>query len=386
MSSLTVIKKKILCVVGTRPEAIKMAPVILKLRKDNHFDCIVMSTGQHREMTRSTLSLFDIKIDIDLDLMTPNQRLSTLAGKILNEFDKHLIDFKPHLVIAQGDTTTVMAISVACFHAQVPFAHVEAGLRTHNIQNPFPEEFNRKVAALTASLHFAPTKRSKENLVGEGIEAEKIHIAGNTVIDALHWVVDKTEKSNSEFDMILVTTHRRENFGQPLRDICTAIKLLHEKYKDIRFVLPVHPNPNVREVIREHLEGLDRVKLIEPVPYDELASLIQQSILVLTDSGGIQEEAPALSKPVLVLRTETERPEAVEAGVAKLIGTDKDNIVKEVSQLLEDKTYYAKMSSGASPYGDGLASDRIVAQCANFLGLPADQIDEFEYFVSGPKN
>jgi UDP-N-acetylglucosamine 2-epimerase (non-hydrolysing) len=379
MPNITAMKKKILCVVGTRPEAIKMAPVILKLKENNKFDCIVMSTGQHRDMTRSTLSLFDIKIDIDLDLMMPNQRLSGLAGKILNDFDRHLITISPDLVIAQGDTTTVMAISVACFHAQVPFAHVEAGLRTHNIHNPFPEEFNRKVAALAATLHFAPTKRSKDNLRSEGVQNDRIYVAGNTVIDALHWVVKKSRKIDSELDMILVTTHRRENFGQPLIDICTAIKILHDKYENIEFVLPVHPNPNVKETVQKYLEDLDRVKLISPVPYDELASLIKQSVLVLTDSGGIQEEAPALSKPVLVLRTETERPEAVEAGVARLIGTDVLNIVREVSNLLENEDCYRKMSSGSSPYGDGKASDRIVAQCANFLGLAWENYEEFNY-------
>ena len=360
--------KRIICVVGTRPEAIKMAPVILELQRQPWCELTVVGTGQHREMTRQALGIFNLDVDIDLDVMVANQRLSGLSAKILGAFDDILKCERPELVLVQGDTTTVMAVSLSCFHAHVPLAHVEAGLRTSNLQNPFPEEFNRRIATLATCLHFAPTQGAKRNLLAESVDPATIFVTGNTVIDSLLSVApDSTvpEKGRS----ILVTMHRRENFDEPMARICDAICDLHDRHRDLTFDIPVHPNPIVKSLVYSKLQRLARVNLMPPVPYDVLASLMQKCTLILTDSGGIQEEAPALKKPVLVLRSETERPEAVDAGVAKLVGTDRALIVSEVDRLLSSPVYYARMASGASPYGDGMAAQRIAGHCADFLGL-----------------
>jgi len=368
--------KRILCVVGTRPEAIKMAPVILGLKQQPWCELTVVGTGQHREMTRQALGIFDLAPDIDLDVMVENQRLSGLAARILHAFDDVIMNLRPDLVLVQGDTTTVMAVSLCCFHAKVPLGHVEAGLRTRNLQNPFPEELNRRIATLATCLHFAPTAGSRKNLLGEGVDFATIFVTGNTVIDALLDVVEKHPVS-SDPNQILVTMHRRENFNEPMARICEAIRELHDSFEELVFNIPVHPNPIVKSLVYEKLGRLDRVNLSPPVSYDRLAAFIQGSRLILTDSGGIQEEAPALKKPVLILRAETERPEAIDAGVAKLVGTDKALIVAEVARLLTDEAYYAKMASGASPYGDGRAARRIVSRCAQFFGVEADVLPDF---------
>lgn len=362
----------ILCVVGTRPECIKMGPVIAALRRETWCRTLVLSTGQHRQLVAQTLGFFGVSPDIDLDTMTPNQTLATLTGRILDGFDGVLTGLRPDLVLLQGDTTTVMACALGCFYRRVPFGHVEAGLRTRDLANPFPEEFNRRAAGLLASLHFAPTAGARANLLAEGVPDAAIHLTGNTVIDAL---LDVTARPATRLPfaiaeqrrVILVTAHRRENFGAPLADLCQALRGLVERYPDVEIVYPVHPNPNVREPVHAALAGVDRIRLVEPLGYLELAAVMKRCTLVLTDSGGIQEEAPALGKPVLVLRRETERPEAIEAGVARLVGTDPERIMAETSALLDDPAHYGALAQGASPYGDGLAAPRIVAACAAWL-------------------
>jgi UDP-N-acetylglucosamine 2-epimerase (non-hydrolysing) len=358
--------------VGTRPECIKMAPVILAMGARDAIRLQVVSTGQHREMTKQTLEVFGITPDIDMDIMLANQSLSATAAKILSAFDKILEHQHPDLVLVQGDTTTVMACSVACFFRGVAVGHVEAGLRTNTIRNPFPEEYNRRVACLGATLHFAPNDRARLNLLKEGVASPSIFVTGNTVIDALLQVASNPSHSaipqkGRRRRMILVTAHRRENFGAPLQNICNALATIVTQHSDVEIVYPVHPNPNVRDIIMSRLAGIDRINLIDPLPYSEMVQMLTRSYIVLTDSGGLQEEAPALGKPVLVLRDETERPDAVEAGVSKLVGTDEATIVRETSKLLDDEVYYASMARGASLYGDGHAARRIVEACLNFL-------------------
>jgi UDP-N-acetylglucosamine 2-epimerase (non-hydrolysing) len=363
--------RSIFCIVGTRPEAIKMAPVIGALRGSRWARTTVVSTGQHKDLTYQTLRTFNIDIDIDLEVMTPNQTLAGLNARLLDKADPLLAQQKPDLILAQGDTTTVMALSLASFYRRIPFGHVEAGLRTKDLQNPFPEELNRVITSLVADLHFAPTETAKQHLLNEGIEPGKIHVTGNTVIDALLEVsarkIDCSYPVDQSHSLILLTAHRRENFGEPMKNICSAIRELHASISDIEIVYPVHPNPMVRDVVIPLLSDLERVHLIQPVNYLDLVGLMKTSKLVLTDSGGIQEEAPALGKPVLVLRRETERPEAVEAGVAALVGTDTRAIVRETLRLLTDPGHYRRMSEGGSPYGDGHAASRIAHHCARFL-------------------
>lgn len=365
--------KNIFCVVGTRPECVKMGPVIAALRKQPWARVTVVSTGQHRQLVAQTLGIFGIKPEIDLDLMEPNQTLASLTARILQRFDPLLAEHAPDLVLAQGDTTTVMAVAMASFYRQILFGHVEAGLRTHDIRNPFPEEFNRVVAGRLASIHFAPTEGAQANLLREGVAPGDVHVTGNTVIDALLDVAARPDlpasyPRNPANRLILLTAHRRENFGQPLRDICAAVRHLHDHFPDVEIVYPVHPNPNVRGVVEPLLSGLERVHLIPPVDYLELCGLLRRCHFALTDSGGIQEEAPALSKPVLVLRAETERPEAVTAGVAALVGTDTATIISEATRVLTDPTYHAALARGASPYGDGHAAGRIARLCGDLLG------------------
>lgn len=370
--------KKVMVVFGTRPEAIKMAPLCLRLREQKDIETIICVTAQHREMLDQVLSIFDLVPDIDLNVMKKGQDLYDVTSNILLKMRDTLQDEKPDIVLVHGDTTTTFATSLACFYMGVKVGHVEAGLRTHDIQAPFPEEYNRQSTGIIANYHFAPTDLSQKNLLAEGKYKESIIVTGNTVIDALHLVLktidadknkskDITLRLNERlpFDweatrFVLITGHRRENFGQGFLDICAAIRELALKNPDTHFVYPVHLNPNVQKPVNEILIGLDNVWLIEPLEYEEFVYLLKQSYLVLTDSGGIQEEAPSLGIPVLVMRDVTERPEAVEAGTVKLVGASKENIIFNIDLLLNDEALYEIMSQAHNPYGDGNACDRIV--------------------------
>lgn len=354
-------------VFGTRPEAIKMAPVVMELNKNpDCFESIVCVTAQHRQMLDQVLDLFKIKPDYDLNVMRPNQDLWNLTSVVLLEMKEVLEKAKPHIVLVHGDTTTTLAASLSAFYAKIPVGHVEAGLRTFNKHYPFPEEINRVVADSISTLYFPPTQRSMDVLINLGIEKDKVYLTGNTVIDALLYTVNnhKTDLSSLNLDKslktILLTSHRRENFGRPLENICEAIRILVEKNPDIQVVYPVHLNPNVRNTVFTKLGNIDRVKLVDPLDYAPFASLIKESHIILTDSGGIQEEAPSLGKPVLVLRDETERPEAVEYGTVRLVGSDIQKIVGYTQELLDSKENYNKMAFSINPYGDGLASKRII--------------------------
>jgi len=362
---------KIMCLVGTRPECVKMAPVIAAMRAAPDMQVRVVSTGQHKELIHQTLGIFGIEPDVDLAVMTANQSLAALSARIFDRLDPLLVDEAPDMLLAQGDTASVMVAALNSFFRKIPFGHVEAGLRTGDLQNPFPEELNRVVAGIAADIHFAPTQSSRLNLLREHVPDERIHVTGNTVIDALKWVTAKPLACEFPRDksrrLILVTAHRRENFGVPFERICAALRQLHDELTDAEFVYPVHPNPNVRSVVMPALSDLPRFHLIDPVDYLTMAGLLQAASVIVTDSGGIQEEAPALAKPVLVLRHETERPEAVDAGVARLVGTDPATIIEEVRRVWTDQDAYRSMASGISPYGDGHAAGRIVAACRDFL-------------------
>lgn len=379
--------KKIMLVFGTRPEAIKMAPLVKEFQKyPEAFQTIVCVTGQHREMLDQVLTIFDIKPDYDLNIMKQGQDLYDVTTHVLTCMRDVLQKVQPNVVLVHGDTTTSMASALAAFYQQIPVGHVEAGLRTHNIYNPWPEEMNRLITGCIATYNFSPTKLSRQNLLDEGVSENSIMVTGNTVIDALHWVIDKIRNNKvlyaelerglakSGYDvnrlangtkLVLITGHRRENFGNGFIRICTAIKDLTKRYPDVDFVYPMHLNPNVRrpihEVFGEDLSDLGNMFFIEPLEYLSFVYLMEKSTLVLTDSGGIQEEAPGLGKPVLVMRGTTERPEALAAGTVKLVGTDYDKIVGEVSILLEDEAMYGKMSKAVNPYGDGLACRRIIS-------------------------
>lgn len=378
--------KTILLVFGTRPEAIKMAPLVKELQKiTDKFKTIVCVTGQHREMLDQVLRLFEIKPDYDLNIMKQGQDLYDVTARVLLGMRDVLKDAKPDIVLVHGDTTTSTAAALAAFYQQIPVGHVEAGLRTHNIYSPWPEEMNRLITGRIATYHFSPTQLSRQNLINENISDEKIIVTGNTVIDTLYWVVNKinnditlkTELQNTlndsgydtnrlakEKKMVLITGHRRENFGEGFINMCTAIKDLTLKYPDVDFVYPMHLNPNVRkpihQVFGEDLSNLNNMFFIEPLEYLSFVYLMEKSTIVLTDSGGIQEEAPGLGKPVLVMRDTTERPEALEAGTVKLVGTNYNKIVSEVSSLLDNQEYYDTMSKAVNPYGDGLACSRII--------------------------
>ena len=377
--------KKIMLVFGTRPEAIKMAPLVKEFQKrPNEFQTIVCVTGQHREMLDQVLHIFEITPDYDLNIMKQGQDLYDVTARVLLGMRDVLKEVQPDVVLVHGDTTTSTAAALAAFYQQIPVGHVEAGLRTHNIYSPWPEEMNRQLTGRMATYHFAPTPLSRQNLLSEGVQESHITVTGNTVIDALYMVVDKikrdkvldTELENllkqSGYDvnrlndgkkLVLITGHRRENFGDGFISMCRAIKALTEKYPEVDFVYPMHLNPNVRkpihEVFGEDLSGLDNMFFIEPLEYLSFVYLMEKSTIVLTDSGGIQEEAPGLGKPVLVMRDTTERPEALEAGTVKLVGTDYGKIVGEVSALIDDQVYYDRMSKAVNPYGDGKACQRI---------------------------
>lgn len=364
--------RKIICVVGTRPEAIKMAPVVLALKKVPDFDVRVLATAQHRHLLDQVMKVFDIEPDIDLNIMRPNQALTTLTARLLLDLDDVLLAEKPDAVLAQGDTTTVMTVALACFYHRIPFGHVEAGLRTWDMLNPFPEEMNRVIAGRLAKWHFAPTESSRQNLLREGVVDADIVVTGNTVIDALLSVAGRDVELPVKLDLtkrlVLVTAHRRENFGKPFERVCSALLTLLERNPDVQVLYPVHPNPNVHETAHRLLGKHPRVVLCEPLDYLPFVAAMKRAYLILSDSGGVQEEAPALGKPVLVLRYETERPEAVQEGVVKLVGTDFDTIVSEAQRLLDDEAVYCAMARGVSPYGDGRAAARIVNVLKEYFG------------------
>lgn len=360
---------KVMTVFGTRPEAIKMAPVVLELQKHaDRIQTIVAVTAQHRQMLDQVLDLFQITPDYDLDIMSQGQTLYDITTKSLMGLKDVLAKEKPDLVLVHGDTTTTFAGALASYYQQVPVGHVEAGLRTGDIYSPFPEEMNRKLTGAIAAIHFAPTATAKANLLKENVNPSHIYVTGNTVIDALMTTVagdydfgdDLKDVDFYNHRVILLTTHRRENLGEPMRHIYKALRRIIEEIPDTEIVFPVHRNPLVRKVVEEELAGVDRIHLIDPMEYEPFANLMSLSSLVLTDSGGIQEEAPSLGKPVLVLRNTTERPEAVEAGTVRLIGTDKDVVYAETKRLLTDQAAYDAMSNAVNPYGDGKASQRIV--------------------------
>ena len=385
--------KKVMLVFGTRPEAIKMAPLVKEFQKyPEEFETVVCVTGQHRQMLDQVLEIFDIKPDYDLDVMAPGQDLYDVTARVLVGMRDILDLVKPDLVLVHGDTTTSTSAALAAFYKRIPVVHIEAGLRTHNIYSPWPEEVNRQITGRIASFNFAPTQLSKENLLKESVVEDSITVTGNTVIDALYWVIDKIRKDEALRDsivsvlhcagydvgrlaegrrLVLVTGHRRENFGDGFISMCTAIKDLGLKYDNVDFVYPMHLNPNVRkpihQVFGDNLADLGNVFFIEPLEYLSFVYLMDKSAVVLTDSGGIQEEAPGLGKPVLVMRDTTERPEALEAGTVKLVGTDHDAIMSELSSLLDDQAAYERMSKAVNPYGDGAACGRIVNRFRQML-------------------
>ena len=372
-------KRKISVIFGTRPEAIKLCPLVLALKANQLFECKVCVTGQHREMLQQVLDVFGVVPDKDLALMRPNQTLGGLTSRAIAAIDEHLAEEKPNIVMVQGDTTTVLAGALAAFYHRIPVAHVEAGLRTWNMESPWPEEANRVLTTRLAKWHFCPTENNKANLLKEGVPEKDIYVTGNTVIDALLMAKEKVNATPPSIDglpndlltsderMVLITGHRRENFGEGFENICTAIKNLAERFPETHFVYPVHLNPNVREPVGRilgHYCGKN-VHLIEPQSYLPFVALMNRAYLILTDSGGVQEEAPSLGKPVLVMRDTTERPEAVTAGTVKIVGTTRESIESESIRLLTDEKEYAKMKMAINPYGDGLAVPRIIKALEN---------------------
>ena len=378
---------KVMAIFGTRPEAIKMAPVVLELQKHREqITPLVAVTAQHREMLDQVLHLFRIRPDYDLDIMAAGQTLFDITARAMTGLDKVLSKETPDLVLVHGDTTTTFAGALAAYYHQIAVGHVEAGLRTGNKYSPYPEEMNRKLTGAIADLHFAPTETSKENLLREGVPAERIFVTGNTVIDALHQTVREDFAFEGELlqgvdfrgkRIILVTTHRRENLGEPMRHVYKALRQLTEEFEDVEVVFPVHKNPKVREVVNEELGGLSKVHLIDPLDYEPFANLMHRAYLILTDSGGVQEEAPALGKPVLVLRNTTERPEAVAAGTVKLIGTERERVYQEARLLLTDAAEYSRMAEACNPYGDGEASRRIAQAILCRYGFSTERPDVF---------
>ncbi len=380
-------KKKIITIFGTRPEAIKMAPLVKELEKREEIESKVCVTAQHREMLDQVLELFDIEPDFDLNIMKTKQSLTGITNKVLEGLEEVFSEEKPDMILVHGDTTTTFAGALAAFYQQIKIGHVEAGLRTFNKYFPFPEEMNRKLTGSLADLHFAPTKGSKENLLREGVKEDDVYITGNTVIDAmLHtvkedYVFENDELNNIDFNnkkVIMITAHRRENWGKGIENICLALNKIVEENEDVELVYLVHLNPVVKDVVFERLGEKDRVHLLSPLDTKETHNLMNKSFMVMTDSGGLQEEAPHLGKPVLVLRDVTERPEAVEAGTVKLVGTDVDKIVSEANELLRNSESYNKMSKAINPYGDGKASRRIVDSILKYFDLNSSEVEEFE--------
>lgn len=357
-------KKKVMVVFGTRPEAIKMCPLIKELKTRDKLNTVVCVTGQHREMLDQVLEAFNVVPDYDLSIMKAKQTLFDVTINILEKMKAVLEEVKPDVVLVHGDTSTTFVTALACFYLQIPVGHVEAGLRTYNIYSPYPEEFNRQAVGIVANYHFAPTEISKENLVKEGKDPATIYVTGNTAIDALNTTV-RESYSHEQLDwvddsrLIMITAHRRENLGEPMRNMFRAIKRIVDEYPDIKAIYPIHMNPVVREAANEILGNCDRIRIIEPLEVLDFHNFLSRSYLILTDSGGIQEEAPSLGKPVLVMRDTTERPEGIAAGTLKLVGTDEEVIYKTFKLLLEDKAEYEIMSQASNPYGDGFASKRI---------------------------
>lgn len=369
-------KCRVIAVLGTRPEAIKLALVIHELRRrSNDFETAVVHTGQHRTMLDHALQLFKIKPDFDLDVMRPNQSLSSLTGRVIDTVENACHRFEPNIVIVQGDTTTAFASALAAYYCRIPVAHIEAGLRSHDLYNPFPEEANRRLVSVLTEIHFAPTALSRDALLSEGIPPAKIVVTGNTVVDALRELRDLPHSwegtplagiPDDGSRLVLVTSHRRESFGPDLQNMCLALRDLAEKHSDIRVIYPVHLNPNVQETVNGLLGGVNRIHLTKPLDYVTFVSLLRKCFLVLTDSGGVQEEAPSFAKPVLVLRKVTERPEASQFGMSKIIGMSRERIVDETEALLTDAKAYHDMSEGQNPYGDGKAAARIVEAVARW--------------------
>lgn len=379
-------KLKVLTVFGTRPEAVKMAPLVKELENYDRVESVVCVTAQHRQMLDQVLDVFEISPDYDLNIMKDRQTLIDITVSVLKGLSDVLDDVKPDIVLVHGDTSTSFVGGLASFYKQISVGHVEAGLRTFDKYSPYPEEMNRRLTGALAELHFAPTVRNKTNLINEGVRENKIFITGNTVIDALKTTVKVAyvfeEQGLQKIDynknrIISVTAHRRENLGEPLRNICTAIRCIVDNYSDVEIVYPVHLNPIVRETANEILGGHPRVHLIDPIGVQDMHNLINKSYMILTDSGGLQEEAPSLGKPVLVLRNETERPEAVEAGTVKIAGTDKETIMALTSELLDSRSEYEKMAKAVNPYGDGKASQRIAEALLYAYGLGGKMPDEF---------
>ena len=377
---------KVMTVFGTRPEAVKMAPLVKELEKHDSIHSIVCVTAQHRQMLDQVLEIFDVVPDYDLNIMKDRQTLIDITTNALLGLDAVLEKEKPDIVLVHGDTTTTFVGSLAAFYRHIKVGHVEAGLRTFDKYFPYPEEMNRRLTGVLSDLHFSPTKTNKANLINEGVDSQNIYLTGNTVIDALKTTVKKDyifeNKQLNDVDfinkrVITVTAHRRENLGRPLENICTALRRIADNYSDIDIVYPVHLNPVVQEAARRILGGHPRVHLIDPVGVQDMHNLIDRSYMILTDSGGLQEEAPSLGKPVLVLRNETERPEAVKAGTVKLAGTDEEKIVELTSHLLNDANEYSKMSKAINPYGDGRASERIVQALLYHFGLRSQKPEEF---------
>jgi UDP-N-acetylglucosamine 2-epimerase (non-hydrolysing) len=367
-------KPKIACVVGTRPEAIKIAPLVRELRRYQEAETLLISTGQHREMLDQSLAAFGLSPDLDLNIMQHGQSLADVTARCLAGLNTLFGEIQPNIVLGQGDTTTALAAAMTAFYLRIPFGHVEAGLRTPHIDNPFPEEFNRRVAGLIGTLHFAPTQLAVDHLLQEGHDPSTIYKTGNTGVDAVLLMAQLTSIdpfTDHEGRLLLLTTHRRENWGPPMRSIAEAALEIVERTPDALLIAPMHRNPTVRNVLEDVLGRHPRVRLIEPPDYREFVALMQRCTLILSDSGGVQEEAPAFGKPVLVLREDTERPEGVEAGTARLVGSDKAKIVKEAMSLLEDPEAYRKMAQAVSPYGDGHASERITGIVFEFLGFRA---------------
>ena len=376
--------KKIAIFMGTRPEGIKMAPVVKAIEAADGLESLVVSTGQHKEMLQQVVDLFEIDVDHDLEVMLPNQTLPILTARLITRIDALLEETKPDMALVQGDTTTVFTAALCCFYRGIPVGHVEAGLRTGNMRSPFPEEANRKLACPLVSLHFPPTDTSKANLLREWVDENSVHVTGNTVIDALHLEVKRQESTENQVPLkaklvdaigedfterpyVLVTGHRRENFGGGFDEICTALSTLAKAHPDHLFIYPVHLNPKVQKPVYDTLGQFDNIKLIPPQPYSEFVMLMNHSKIVLTDSGGVQEEAPSLGKPVLVMRDTTERPEGVEAGTVKLVGADAAAIIENVNLLINDKAAYEKMAQAKNPYGDGQAATRIADAVSKFL-------------------
>lgn len=379
-------RRKIITIFGTRPEAIKMAPLVKELERREEIESKVCVTAQHREMLDQVLELFNIKPDFDLNIMQTKQTLTGITSRVLEGLEEVFKEEKPDMILVHGDTTTTFAGSLAAFYQQIKVGHVEAGLRTFNKYFPFPEEMNRKLTGSLADLHFAPTKGSKKNLLREGINESDIYITGNTVIDAMkhtveeNYVFETEELNNIDFSkkVIMITAHRRENWGEGIQNICIALNKIVEENSDVELVYLVHLNPVVKDVVFERLGGKDRIHLLSPLDTKETHNLMNKSFMVMTDSGGLQEEAPHLAKPVLVLRDVTERPEAVEAGTVKLVGTNVDQIVSEANELLRNPEAYLKMSKSINPYGDGIASKRIADAILKYYNLSNKEVEEFK--------